>query len=164
MTENQQPGTTCSGCGGEVENEAAFCPNCGGLFNDTLSCCNHPSEEADGVCVICRRPYCSDCATWVGQHYLCDPHAEYEIYEGMARIFSSPDATAAEMTSRSLEEGGFHPFLVIRSRTSGPRLTRPISARQSGPEIVLVPFGEVIDAEKFLAGLQRGQEVDGRIA
>lgn len=163
MTENLQPGTTCSGCGGEVENGAAFCPHCGGLFNDTLSCCNHPSEEADGVCVICRRPCCSDCATWVGQYYLCDPHGEYEIYQGMAQIFSSPGAVAAEMTSRLLEEAGFHPFLVIRSRPSGTPLRRPSSAPRSGPDLVLVPFGEVIRAEKFLAESQPAPKGDERV-
>jgi hypothetical protein len=163
MTENRQPGTTCSGCGGEVENKPAFCPHCGGLFDDTLSCCNHPGEEADGVCVICRRPYCSDCATWVGQFYLCDRHAEYEILEGMVQIFSSTDAGAAEKTFRSLEEAGFHPFLVIRSRSSAPLPARPPSAQRSGPDLVLAPFCEVIDVEKFLAGLQPGQKVDGGI-
>ncbi len=163
MTENQQAGTTCSGCGGEVENQAAFCPNCGGLFNDTLSCCNHAGEEADGVCVICRHPYCSDCAPWVGQFYLCDHHAEYEIFEGMVQIFSSSDATAAEMKSRSLEDAGFHPFLVIRSRKSGPLPTRPLSAQRSGADLVLLPFREVIDAEKFLSGPHPGQKIEGRI-
>jgi hypothetical protein len=97
----------------------------------------------------------------VGQHYLCDPHGEYEILEGMVKIFSSPDTTAAAMTFRSLEEAGFHPFLATRS---GPLHTRPLSGRQSGPDRVLVPFGEVIDAERFLARSKPGLEIDGTIS
>jgi hypothetical protein len=149
MTEHSQPGATCSACGGEVEDNAAFCPHCGGLFNDSLTCCQHSSEEADGVCVICQRPYCSECATWMGQYYLCDHHAEYTIFEGMAQIFSSPDPTVAQETFSFLEEKGLHPFLVSRSGNLAPSLLR--GAHPRGPDIVLIPFGEVIDAEKLIA-------------
>ena len=163
MTDDQEQAPVCSGCGGKVDKQQTFCPHCGGLFNETLSCFNHQSEEADGVCVICRRPYCSDCATWMGQYYLCDQHEEYEISHGKARILSSSDASAAQMAHTSLKEAGFHPLLVVRSRTSGPPLERSSTSRQTGPDLVLVPLGEVLDAEKFLTGLQAGQKVDGKI-
>lgn len=36
-----------------------------------MSCLNHPTEEAAGVCQICGNPYCGRCLEQVGEHRVC---------------------------------------------------------------------------------------------
>ncbi len=158
MGKSQPSEYSCPRCEAELSEQDQFCPSCGALFADGLFCANHQSTPADGVCVICSKPFCSKCGKASNGIFLCDPHWGYEIQEGMARVFGTMDNVEAQRVTSVLEQAGFHPFLysrlfnptadlvaiggIVRGYGAG---NRPIPEQR-----VFVPFGEVLRAQKTL--------------
>jgi len=153
---------TCSYCKNDVTDDSDYCPRCGSLFAENVNCSVHNNIDAEGVCVICSEPFCDQCGSFAQKVFLCNKHKSFEIYEGMARIFGSPDTVQSEFVKSCLEQNGIHP--LIFSRKSSPMhlggsdysLFRP-SGDYDGHLIneikVLVPCTEVSDAEKIIAEL-----------
>lgn len=153
----------CDNCESTIDDDSDFCPFCGGLFLEDVKCEVHPDKDAIGVCVICQSPICGSCAGRTDDYFLCKEHANYEIYQGMARIYGTSDFALSEFVNDSLIKAGFHPFNYSRK-------TSPISLggldyslyRASGEfdghiinEIkIMVPLSEVIDAEKIIDELE----------
>lgn len=151
--------TICSYCDNEVSEDLDFCPYCGSLFLEDVKCINHSEVEAEGVCLICEDPYCKSCGKFTGRKFLCDKHSDYEIYQGMAKVFGSNDHVHCNYLADMLKQEGIHALVYMRK-------TSPISVggvdyslfRASGEynghlinEIkVMVPFHQVLDAEKIL--------------
>jgi hypothetical protein len=81
----------CDFCGTEISNDTEFCTKCGTIFIDDVSCFNHSDDDAKGVCAICHQAYCKRCGLRVNSIFLCNEHSDYEIYEGMARVFGTAD-------------------------------------------------------------------------
>jgi hypothetical protein len=140
--------------------EDAYCKNCGAIFSDGLSCSVHGSIPAAGVCVICEKPFCSDCGGEENRVFVCDTHSKYEIVEGMGRVFGCTDNVQAQYVTTVLEQGGFHPFLYSRRFNPGADLVAVggVMRNFGGYPIVelkvLVPFAEVLKAEGALSALQ----------
>jgi len=36
-----------------------------------MECCNHPDREAQGICVTCGKPYCTDCLVRLNEKNYC---------------------------------------------------------------------------------------------
>ncbi|MDZ7262855.1 MAG: hypothetical protein ONB05_12220 [candidate division KSB1 bacterium] len=154
---------TCIVCDHQVQEGDEFCPNCGTLFEDNVFCENHPKQEAQGVCIICCLPFCQQCGERVNDLFLCATHSNYEIYQGMARVFGNSDVTLTEYARQCLEQAGLHPFLYSRKASpisvGGPdyRLFQA-SGEFDGHIIneikVMVPCPEVPEAEKLLRDLE----------
>ena len=162
MKKSHEEVFTCTRCNNEVKRGDDFCPNCGSLFVDHIRCSRHGTQEAEGVCLICCLPYCKDCGGFANNLFLCDAHGNYEIYEGMARIYGSLNDTPAQHAKSRLEQAGFHPILFCRSQPKGgPRFVYTLF-RAAGDfdghivnEIkVMVPCQEVLKAEKVLKKLK----------
>lgn len=152
----------CPHCDNDVNKDDDFCPNCGTIFIDNLYCNNHKDKPAKGVCVICSVPYCKKCGLRVNDHFLCNNHSDYEIYEGMARVFGTLDDVIAQFAKDCLEKDGLHPYIFCRDQPQGgPRFVNSLFAAKGDylgnivNEIkVMVPFGEVEDAEKILKSVK----------
>lgn len=114
MKQPENDFTLCGYCENKIDENDDFCPNCGCLFIDNVYCINHPETVADGVCIICCEPYCSKCGGEVNDKFLCADHAEYEIYQGMARVFGISDESQAQYIEGCLKDGGLHPFIFSR--------------------------------------------------
>ena len=153
----------CSYCKNEITDDSDYCPRCGSLFSENIKCEIHNDVDADGVCLICSEPYCSDCGGYVNKVFLCNEHSLYEIYEGFARIFGSSDTLQCEYFKSCLEQNSLHPFIFSR-KASPMHLggTDYSLFRASGDfdghiinEIkVMVPCSEVLDAEKIITDLE----------
>jgi hypothetical protein len=166
MNDSQQSDYSCTHCHASVTQQDTFCPNCGSLFSDGLRCSNHKSAEAAGVCVICSKPYCEKCGKETNAIFLCDPHWQYEILEGMARVFGTIDNVQAQYVTSCLEQAGYHPFLYSRRFNPGSGMINTwakAGIRNFGkhPIVelkVLVPFSEVLKSEKTLheLGIREG--------
>lgn len=53
----------------------SFCLGCGKMqpgFADFAECEHHPGEPAVGLCVVCGRPVCNDCAVTQGGKVYCN--------------------------------------------------------------------------------------------
>jgi len=163
MSESENEIFECPNCASEVKEDDEFCPNFGSLFIENVKCTNHPDVSADGVCIICALPYCSECGSENNKHFLCADHFNYEIYEGMARVFGgSPDEAHTQYIKTCLEEAGLHPFMFSRAiQNGGSWIIYTIyeapgdSAGHMVNELkVMVPCQEVIEAEKVLQELE----------
>ena len=150
---------TCGECGVVVKDEDTYCANCGSIFNDGVVCNTHNSTEADGVCVMCFKPFCKECGMTVNKIFFCDFHSQYETYEGMARVYGCTDNLQAQFVTGCLEQSGLHPFLYSRRFNPGADISPIITYRLYGnhPIVelkVLGPFKELLNAEEVLRRLE----------
>lgn len=162
MTEEHNDDFECSACGNQVALEDEFCPECGTLFEDEIKCDLHSDADAEGVCIICCTPFCSQCGAPVNKRFLCNEHSGYEIYQGMARIYGDLDATHVEYARHCLEKAGLHPFIFSKGQAKGgSRLVSTLFEANGDPyghivnEVkLMVPCQEVIAAEEILTELK----------
>ncbi len=158
---SQQTDFVCTKCQSDASATDTFCRNCGALFSDAIFCVNHGTMTAAGVCVICSQACCKKCGGNKNGVFLCDLHWEYEIHEGLARVFGSIDNVQAQYVTSCLEQAGYHPFLYSRRFNPGAGMIDTwvrVGIRNYGkhPIVemkVLVPFSEVLRAEKSLTEL-----------
>lgn len=117
--EEEQKIFECPECKNEVNNDDEFCPECGTIFVDEVKCSFHSVIDAAGVCIICSLPFCSECGDAINKHFLCRSHFEYEIYQGMARVYGGLDDPDLEFVKSCLEQAGLHPFIYCRIQPKG---------------------------------------------
>ena len=149
----------CDFCGTEISNDSEFCTKCGTIFIDDVSCFNHSDDDAKGVCAICHQAYCKKCGLRVNGIFLCNQHSDYEIYEGMARVFGSSDEQQVNLFKSVLEENNLHPFIYQRKASpislgAGDYTLFRASGDPRGQIIneikLMVPCSEVLLAEKII--------------
>ncbi len=164
MTEENE-NSVCSYCNHPVKNDYDFCPECGTLFLDELTCTNHKNTPAEGVCIICMEPFCKECGLFVNNiHFLCNEHCEYEVMEGKVCVLEEEDAGRAQRITDYLRSHGFSAFLFSKFLPLHPfasmDLINNYSIRESDElrEIgfkIFVNCQEAFNAEKYL------EEYDG---
>lgn len=164
MSDTSETTFFCKACKQDVNENDTYCRNCGEVFSDTLCCINHSNTPADGVCVICVKPFCNQCGGKDNNIYLCDEHDGYEVCEGMARIAGTTDNVLAQFVTNCLEQAGFHPFLYSRNFNPGAdvvainKIYRNFGNHPIIELKILVPFDEVLKAEKVLDELELEEE------
>lgn len=158
----------CANCGCESSGDSEFCSKCGSIFIDDVQCLNHSDREAEGVCAICHQAYCKKCGLRVNNVFLCDGHSDYEIYEGMARIFGSPDEAQINFIKSCLEKEGFHPFIYNRKATpmhlGGSDYSLFRSSGDSRNVVIneikiVVPCIEVLEAKHAIDDILKGGDI-----
>jgi len=159
MEGNEVEKLVCSHCGSIIKVDDDFCPDCGILFAEFVKCIEHNDKEAEGVCVICCEPLCAGCGIYVNEIFLCNEHCEYEIYEGMARVYGSSDSTQIEYAKSCLKQNELHPFIYSRKRTTLHMGGTDYSMFNASGEFdghlvneikLMIPFQELIRAEEIL--------------
>jgi RNA polymerase subunit RPABC4/transcription elongation factor Spt4 len=150
----------CDKCRLEIDEDSDFCPRCGTLFSKGVKCPNHPSTDAEYVCVICNEPYCKKCGAIVSRVFLCGQHDFYEVYEGMARVYGSSDFAQVNYIKGCLEQETLHPFIYSRKASpmhlggSDYSLFRASGDWHIINEIkLMIPCSEVLAAEKIIEEL-----------
>ncbi len=149
----------CGHCNEDVQEDDDFCPSCGELLVDDVTCSMHPAQPAAGVCIICTKACCWECGNRVNDRFLCHQHSKYEIYEGMARVLGSSDTIQVELAKNSLEKDGFHPFIYSRK-------TSPLSI--GGPDYTLFRAsgeydGHIINEYKLMVPCQEVERAEQRL-
>ena len=95
-------------------------------------------------------------------------HRAYDIHGGHAGVFKSTDKRLAGLAYTALEEKGFHPFSVARAGVPVTFIGRLTPNPLVGPDLVLVPFEEVLGAEEHhrqeLALVSRDHHVQNAFA
>ena len=151
----------CEKCKADVEESFDFCPECGSLFVDT-ECSEHTGQKAAGVCIICAVPYCKECGGNVNDKFLCVKHDNYEIYQGMARVYGSSDAAQADFVQSCLEQDGLTALVYSRKESpisiGGPDYTLFRSSGEYDGHLineykVMVHCQNVIRAEELINSL-----------
>jgi hypothetical protein len=162
MNDINENSSICDNCNNIVKSDDDFCSECGALFIDEISCDNHKDILAEGVCIICTLPFCQKCGAIINHHFLCNYHSNYEIYEGMVRVYGTLDDVAVQYAKNCLEQVGLHPVLFCRDQPKGgPRFVYSLfeAAGDSLGHIVneiklMVPTQEVIKTEEILKFLK----------
>ena len=159
MAESEMKKFNCSHCDYETQDDNDFCPDCGTLFIENIKCSVHKDNNAEGVCVIYCEPFCSECGIFINEIFLCNEHSEYEIYEGMARVYGSSDSTQIEYAKSCLEQNDLHPFIYSRKRTTlhlgGTDYSLFCASGEFDCHLIneiklMIPFQELIRAEEIL--------------
>ncbi len=163
MPKKKSVSVTCRRCQNKVQIDDDFCPNCGELIARDTRCELHSSKPADGVCIICTKPCCSECGHWVNGRFLCNEHDDIEIYEGMARAFGTSDPVQVEHAKDSLERADFHPFVYSRKASplsvGGPDYSMFRASGEYNGHLIneyklMVPCQEYPEAIKLLKRLR----------
>jgi hypothetical protein len=155
MKRSQQNKLTCGRCKEPIKQKDSFCKNCGGLFSGDLLCVNHKSIKAEGVCVICSKPFCKKCGADVLKVFLCDKHSDLEITEGKVRVFGTTDNVRAQFASACLKQAGYHPFIYSRLFNPVADKVAITGIRNFGnhpieEQKVFIPFSEFKNASREL--------------
>lgn len=159
MTALSKHTVECPRCAQGVQGTDEFCPACGELLVDGISCANHPDALSRGACIICCVAYCSRCGHRVQKLFLCNDHATYEIYQGLARVYGTTDEAQAHYAFSCLEQQNIHAFLYVRKGSpismGAPEYTLfhasgDPSSRTINEVKLMVPVQEVLLAETFL--------------
>ena len=98
---------SCTTCNNDVKDDDEFCPYCGSVLIENVYCDRHHRVEAEGVCIIYYLPFCKKCGSFANNLFLCDKHCGYEIYVGMARIYSTLNDTPARYAKLVLNRPDF---------------------------------------------------------
>ena len=151
MEKPDEDSIVCDHCNNAVKDDDDFCPECGSIFIDDVYCDNHKDIIAKGVCIICSVPYCKKCGTMINNHFLCNPHSNYEIFEGTTKIYGTVDETDVLYVKNCLEQNRLHPVLLYRhSLYGGSGFSYPVFKGTKSDIKVMVPFQEVSQAEEIL--------------
>jgi len=125
---------TCEYCNGNVNTSALCCEHCGRIVEPhatgTLECEHHPIP-AIGLCVVCARPVCSDCAVVHDHRIFCGSPEHPKLFEEYELLYiaesefevdlirrNNPDATLQFRTFPYSD----HWTLVFDGRMNGVRL------------------------------------------
>lgn len=151
----------CSACRSEIHEGDEFCTECGALFKEGIKCSVHSEKEAEGICIICCYPFCNQCGGRNNNRFLCNSHYDYEIYQGMARVYGDLDDTNVQYVKSCLEQEGIHPFIFCKVQPKGgSRLVYFLYGTDGDTnhivnEIkIMVPCQEVVAAEEILKELK----------
>jgi RNA polymerase subunit RPABC4/transcription elongation factor Spt4 len=157
----------CSECGEEVTEDSDFCPHCGALFSasEGVFCDTHQSAKATGVCIVCRKLVCRQCAKSVHGRTFCLDHQDVEVQQDWAVVFVSTEINDAELVKAILEKGQFR-VLVQNFGSVGYAWDgggdSPQSRSNLGrPAKVFVPIPEFLEAVKAVEEW-KASEVDER--
>lgn len=111
----------CFNCNELLSSGVLFCPNCGYLQSEFLGededlmCETHSNVEATGICVICAKAVCSDCAVEHNGRLFCNKDEHIKISENWVVVFTTNIEYEAEMVKANLEGAGI-PCLVFSQR------------------------------------------------
>ena len=152
----------CPRCNSTIRETDDFCPECGALFAEGVTCHHHPGREAEGVCIICSLPGCTECGGRTLGRFLCTLHRGYEIVQGMARVYGNSDAAQIEFARSCLQTTGLHPFVFTRKASplslGGPDYSLFRASGEYDGHLInefklMVPCQEVAAAEDALREL-----------
>ncbi|MGA9365736.1 MAG: zinc ribbon domain-containing protein [Bacteroidota bacterium] len=103
--------TFCDNCDEQIDADAQYCPHCGIVFEkdeveSPIHCETHPTVTAVGVCIICGKPVCRDCATSKKGKVFCENDEHVKIHQKWAVLCSTSAEYEAEMVRANLEIAG----------------------------------------------------------
>lgn len=157
----------CSSCNEEITPDSDFCPHCGVLFSEAEKekCDTHPTNVAQGICIICQKLVCGECGKAVQGRNFCLEHKGVSVQQDWARVFQSTDINDSELVKSLLESNGFkvlvQNFMPIGYVWDGGGDSPLSRSALNKPAKVFVPIPEYLRAEETLKEWKSG-EADAR--
>lgn len=105
-------------------------------------CDNHPLMNAVGMCEVCGKPVCDDCAVSLKGKYFCNESSHQTISETHTLFCESQNIFEMELIAKNLESNG------IPNRWFDRR-----QYRNGGRPVLFVPDGSAEHARSVLHSL-----------
>ncbi|MGH2568843.1 MAG: hypothetical protein ACRDGA_10930 [Bacteroidota bacterium] len=100
----------CPNCASSLTETQSFCMKCGMLQKENLSemleCENHTGQPAVGLCIVCGKPVCGDCALTLEGKIFCDDVQHQKMRDAWSVIVVSDSEFEADMIQRNLAGEG----------------------------------------------------------
>lgn len=100
----------CPHCNALIGEKRSFCVECGMLQKSNLSesveCENHAGEQAIGLCMICGKPVCGDCAVTSEGKIFCDNVQHQEMFTSWLTVHVSDFEFESDMIRQNLANAG----------------------------------------------------------
>lgn len=135
----------CAHCDQEIDASRDSCPACGHILSGSLPCARHPDRAAQGVCVVCGDPVCSECDNDSQVHHACPAHAQVPVIEGWAQIYTTSGTLDADLIRENLEAEGIDAAVLSQKDRSFN-----VDLGDLSPVRILVPAYEYLGAMKLL--------------
>ena len=141
----------CEFCSDRLEGDAKFCRHCGMVQaqllgdDEEIECENHPKMEAVGMCIVCGKPVCGDCAVKRQGKIFCESDEHITVAQNWAMVYSTNTEYEAQMVRANLESGGIR-CMVFSQRDHVYFLTMGDLAVVN----VMVPKHQLFEAKEFL--------------
>ncbi|MBU1297572.1 MAG: DUF2007 domain-containing protein [Bacteroidetes bacterium] len=152
----------CFNCEELMVEKNIFCSHCGYVQSDFLKddqdvmCEVHPKVEAMGICVICKKAVCSDCAVEKNSVLFCNDDSHIKVAQDWAVAFTTNTDYEAEMIKANLQGAGI-PTMVFSQRDHAYFMIIGDMAVVN----VMVPRDRLADAEEYLKKMDFfGDEAD----
>ena len=142
----------CPRCEQEIHAEGPACPACGHIHVGTLNCDRHPEREAEGVCVVCGLAVCDECDSESELHHACPEHADVQVIQGWAQIYSTSDTVEANLIRENLQSEGVDAAVLSQKDRSFN-----VDLGDLSPVRILVPAYDYIAAVRV-----HGRHMDSR--
>lgn len=150
---------TCPICDKQISQYDDYCISCGSILSGDIFCQNHTDLEAEGVCLICSKPFCTECGTEVIGKFFCKDHSNYELLENLVTVYKSEDYFKIEELKKILEKVNLHPTIVNKTEypsfvdlNTYKNINKTDRFISNITEVIklLVPCQEVQEAEKLI--------------
>ncbi len=152
----------CDNCDEQIDVDAEYCIHCGIIFEKDpggplIECERHPRVPAVGVCIVCGKPVCGDCAKSKKGKVFCDNDEHVKIHQDWAVVFSTAAEYEAEMVKANLEIGGVkalvfsqvdHAYFIPMSRLAVVNVMVPKEKLAKAKDILRRLKG-IEDADEF---------------
>ncbi|HEY9188772.1 MAG TPA: zinc ribbon domain-containing protein [Ignavibacteria bacterium] len=101
----------CDNCEEEIDSNFKYCLHCGFILKKSKSdisdeCENHPGKNAIGICVICGKPVCAECAKISNKRIFCEKDEHLQIYGDYVLIKTFSTEYEAQMIKSLIEMAG----------------------------------------------------------
>lgn len=112
---------TCEFCSERLGADLKFCRHCGMLQaclldeDEEIACENHRGVEAVGMCVVCGKIVCGDCAIKRQHRIFCENDEHVRFAQDWAVAYTTGTEYEAQMVRDNLEGAGM-PCLVFSQR------------------------------------------------
>lgn len=105
---------TCGNCDGIVKSDELFCSSCGIVLEageGEIDCEEHQKRPAVGMCVVCGKPVCEDCARKKKNAVFCDSAEHAKIHRQWKVVYTTKIDFEAEMLRTNLDQAGIKSHL-----------------------------------------------------
>jgi len=137
----------CPHCEQEVDAAEPTCTVCGHIHSGVMNCARHEERAADGVCVICGAPVCTECDNVSGVHHVCPVHCEIPLMDGFAQVYTTSEEVEAGLIRENLRAEGIDAEVLDQKDRSFA-----VDLGDLSPVRILVPAFQYLDAQDVLDG------------
>lgn len=148
----------CDNCNNGINENDTWCSNCGVLFETTEEKCDEHKATAIGKCLICQKTLCAKESFTVEKKLFCKDHNNHIFTEnGWVRIYETGHEWEAELVKQELENNDI-PAVVDSHKDH----TRQFTVGHLSAIYILVPFEDVLDAEKLIRKNNNEENIEVR--